>query len=229
MTIDRRSLIKGMALFGVAGPFLGSALPALAAAGLPAPALSTPTLVLVSSAAADSTFVHGVRAGIGTSMAQVRQASHELPFLLDFEQQLRHRQSARVIGLLDDALATPLLALARSAGASVPWLGQHTATARLSRHRLLTAGMANGCAGHLHRHLLACGTGFTLDEERQDSVVVVHQLAGPSRSGEHFDQWAAAIGFLLASLATGNPGSAPLLPAGKVPLIGSFVSFSILA
>ncbi len=229
MTIDRRTLIKGMALLGVASPFLGNALPALASAGLPAPVVSTPTLVLVSAAAVDSAFVQGVRAGIGTSMMQVRQASHELAFLLDFEQQLRQQQSARVIGLLDDALATPLLALARSAGASVPWLGQHTAEAGLSRHRLLTAGMADGCAGQLHRQLLTCGAGFSLAEERQDSAVVAHQLAGPSRSGEHIDQWAAAIGFMLASLGTGNPGAAPLLPAGKVPLIGSFVSFSIVA
>lgn len=227
MTIDRRSLIKGMALLGVASPFLGRALPALAAAGLPAAALSTS--ILVSVGAADSAFVHGARAAIGASMLSVRPASLELAFMQDFEQQLRGAPGLRVIGLLDDALATPLLALARSAGASVPWLGQHTATAALSRHRVLTADMAAGCAGQLQRQLLACGAGFTLNEECHDSGVIGPQLAGPSRSREHRDQWAAAIGFLLASLGTGNPGTPPVFPAGRSPSIGSFVSFAIVA
>jgi hypothetical protein len=227
MTIDRRSLIKDMALLGIASPFLGGALPALATAGLPAPALSTS--ILVSAGATDSAFVQGARAGIGAPMGQVCQASHELAFMQDFEQRLHRDQAVRIIGLLDDALATPLLALARSAGASVPWLGQHTATAGLSRHRVLTAGMADGCVGHLHRQLLACGTGFTLNEERHGCAVPAPQLAGVSRSREHLDQWAVAIGFLLASMGRGNPGAPPVFAAGTEPLIGSFVSFSIVA
>jgi len=227
MTFDRRSMLKGMALLGVASPFLGSALPALAAAGLPAPAL--PTSILLSAGAADSAFVQGAHASIGASAVSVFQASIELDFMQDFEQQLHRGQAQRVIGLLDDALATPLLAVARSAGARVSWLGQHTATAGLSRHRVLTADMADGCVGQLHRQLLACGAGFTLNEERHDNRVIAPQLYGPSRSPEYRDQWAAAIGFLLASLVSGKPGTPPLFPAGRGSPIGSFVSFAIVA
>ncbi|MGB3049191.1 hypothetical protein, partial [Dokdonella sp.] len=70
---------------------------------------------------------------------------------------------------------------------------------------------------------------FTLNEERHDNRVIAPQLYGPSRSPEYRDQWAAAIGFLLASLGSGKPGTPPLFPAGRGSPIGSFVSFAIVA
>ena len=229
MTIDRRSIIKGMALCGVAGPILGGARPVHAAAGMPAQVAARTTLVLVSAGAADSAFVRGARAGTHAPVLQVRQASHDLAFVLDLEKQLRDSPSMHVIGLLDDALATPLLDLARSAGARVPWLGHHTADAGMSRHRLLTTRLTEGCAHQFGRHLKACGAGFTLVEERQDNATAARRLAGYSRSRVHADQWASSVGYLLASRAAHEVESASLLPAGSASLLGSFVSFSIEA
>jgi hypothetical protein len=229
MTIDRRSIIKGMALCGVAGPILAGARPAQAAAGVSAQVAHRTTLLLVSEGAADSAFVQGARAASHASALRVRLASHDLAFVLGLEKQLRDSPSMHVIGLLDDALATPLLDLARSAGARVPWLGHHTAELGISRHRLLTTRLTEGCAFRLGRHLQACGSGFTLVEERQDDAAATRRLSGCARSSEPADQWAAGVGYLLASLVAQEVESAPRLPASSAPLLGSFVSFSIEA
>ena len=229
MSVDRRSVLKCMALGSVAGPFIGGSLPVRAGvAGAPAQGAIRPTLTLVSPGAADSAFVLGARAAIGSPL-QMRQIGPELSDLLDLERQLRRGELIHVIGLLDDASATLVMDLARSAGARVHWLGQHFAEAGLSRHRLLNTDMTEGCVRELSRQLHACGAGFTLNEERQNSTAAARRLAGPPRSSAHSDQWAASIGYLLGSLGTRRLAMAPLVPVSKTPLTGSFVSFSIEA
>ncbi|WP_018077087.1 hypothetical protein [Thiobacillus denitrificans] len=224
MSVDRRFVLKSMVLGGAAGVVLSRSVPVLA--GVP-PSHSgiRPALALVGSGAAEAAFLQGARAAAGTELP-VQQMDRGLDCMLDFEHQLRAGRPMQVIGLLDDAAATLVLDLARSAGARVHWLGQHTAEAGSTRHRLLNADLAEGCARQLSRHLHACGAGFTLNEERQGSVAPARQLAGPARSGAGSVQWAAGIGSLLATLGT-RPTMMPRVSVQGTLLSGSFVSFSI--
>jgi len=227
MSVNRRSILKGMALGSLAGPFMGGSLQALAGgADAPAHSATRPSLALISSWDAGAAFVQGARAAV-VSPLQVHQAGPELGYLLDFERQLRRGQPMHVIGLLDDGAAVLVLDLARSAGARVHWLGQHTAEAGLSRHRLLNTGAAEDGIRQLSRQLHACGAGFTLIEECRHGTASARQSASPPRSDERSNQWAASIGYLLGSPGTGRLIMAPLVPASRTPLIGSFVSFSI--
>jgi len=224
MTVDRRSVLKGMAL-GSLVPSMGSPLLALAGeAGVPTRSITPPDRVLIGSGAAGAAFVQGARAAIGAQL-QVHRAGPDLGYLLDFERQLQHGQPMHVIGLLDDAVAVLVLDLARSAGARTHWLGQHVVEAGLSCHRVLNTRVTESGVRQLSRELHACGAGFVLTEERAAST---RQLASPARSSEHSDQWAASIGYLLASSGTHRLTRAPI-SASSAPLTGSFVSFSVEA
>lgn len=230
MSVNRRFVLKGMALSSAAALALGGSAQALASvATAPASrAPASPALVLVNGGAAESDFLHGAKAALG-SQVQVQRVGSDLAFMLDFERQLRTGQPMRVIGLLDDASAALVVDMARSAGARVQWLGQHTATAGLTRHRLLNTDIAEGCSRQLSRQLHACGAGFSLSEERQNSAALPRQLAATSRQGNQSGQWASSVGYLLASLGTRQLMSSPRAPAASLPITGSYVSFSIEA
>lgn len=226
MSVDRRFVLKGMALGSLAGLTMGAYLPSLAATHAAAGGnAARPVLALVSQGGRESAFVQGARAA-GTAL-QVQQVDSSLGLMLSLEQQLRSGKPMHVMGLLDDASAALVIDLARSAGARVNWIGQHVAAAGQSRHHLLNTRLTEGCSRQLSRQLHACGAGFTLNEERQSSAAPARQLAGPARSAEHADQWAASLGYLLSSLGVRRPSMAPLVAASRLPLTGSFVSFSI--
>lgn len=226
MSIDRRFVLKGMALGGLAGLTMGAALPSMAGLhAAPGATTGRPLLGLVGQGALNSAFVQGARAA--GSQLTLQQVDTSLGFMLGLDSQLRSGQPMHVVGLLDDASATLVLDLARSAGARVNWIGQHAAETGHSRHRLLNTSLTEGCSRQLSRQLHACGAGFTLNEERQSSAAPARQLAGPARSAEHSEQWAASLGYLLGSLGVRRPAMAPLVTASRTPLTGSFVSFSI--
>ncbi|WP_150303164.1 hypothetical protein [Pseudomonas saliphila] len=230
MSVNRRFVLKGLALGSAAGLALGGSAQALAGFAT-APASNTvalPAWVLVNGGAAEADFLHGARAALGAQV-QVQRVGSDLAFMLDFERQLRSGQPLRVIGLLDDASAALVVDMARSAGARVQWLGQHTAEAGLTRHRLLNTDIAEGCSRQLSRQLHACGAGFSLSEERQNSAALPRQLAATSRKGKQSGQWASSVGYLLASLGTRQLLSSPRAPATSMPFTGSYVSFSIEA
>lgn len=230
MSVNRRFVLKGMALGSAAALALGGSAQALAdIATAPAGnAVATPALVLVNGGAAEADFLHGAGAALGSQM-RIQRVGSDLAFMLDFERQLRSGQPLRVIGLLDDACAALVVDMARSAGARIQWLGQHTAAAGLTRHRLLNTDIAEGCSRQLSRQLHACGAGFSLSEERQNSVAPPRQLAATPRRGNPSGQWASSLGYLLASLGTGQRMSSPRAPAASEALTGSYVSFSIEA
>jgi len=228
MSIDRRSFLKGMALGGAAGVVLSRSLPALGApASSPVYRAVHPVLALVGDGAAAAAFLQGAQAAAGAQL-RVQRVNPELGFMLDFERHLRAGRPLRVIGLLDDAAATLVLDLARSAGARIHWVGQHTAESGTTRHRLLNTDLAEGCARQFSRQLHACGAGFTLNEERQGGTAPARQLAGPARNGAGSAQWAASVGYLLATLGT-PPTMTSRATAQSAMLSGSFVSFSIEA
>lgn len=227
MNVTRRFVLKSVALSSIAGLTMGSSVRALAAT-TPAPTARgavKPLLVLLNEGAAVSVFLHGTLA-VG-SRVQVHTVGPDLGVMLELERELRRCQSMRVIGLLDDASATLVVDMARSAGARVQWLGQHTAEARFTRHHLRTADIAEGCARQLGLELHRCGTGFSLVEEHQNGTIASSQLADSSRMSDQSGQWAASVGYLLAALPTTVTKTTPWVPATNVPVLGSFVSFSI--
>lgn len=167
MNVERRFVLKGMALSSLAGIAMSSAGISAANSALgtqPQPA--RPTLVLVSSAAAQAAFLQGVNASPAGKQVKVQRTDLSLDFILGFEKRLRIATPQRIIGLVDDASAALIVDLARSAGAHVQWLGQHHAAAHASHHRLLSGETASGCAPQLGLSLNACGAGFSLTEHR---------------------------------------------------------------
>ncbi|CAD5108579.1 hypothetical protein [Zestomonas carbonaria] len=230
MNVERRSLLKGLALGGLAGAALGGSGLAVANAVVGGPSLpEQPILALVNGETAESAFLLGIGASPVARQVEVLRADAGLDFLLGLEKRLRGGRPQRLIGLLDDASAALVLDLARSAGARVQWLGQHGVGATASRHRLLGAESANGCAPHLGRHLNACGAGFDLSAQRFHGGQAPLRLAAPARSTAASGQWAATLGFTLATLGRIDTARAPLASDQRAPLTGHFVSFSIEA
>ncbi len=227
MNIERRTLLKGLALGGLAGAALGGSSLAMTKAILGGQADQLPTLVLVDGEAAGAAFIKGVGASPVALQAQVQRTDLGLDFVLGLEKRLQSGQPQRIIGLVDDASAALILDLARSSGARVQWLGQHSAAAGVSRHRLLSADSAQGCALGLGQQLHACGGGFSLHEEHPLGGRPLN-LVGAARNGGSA-QWAASLGHALASLGRTDAGAAPLIASHHPALAGQFVSFSIVA
>ena len=224
MSVNRRFVLKSMALGGVAG--LAMAIPFRALAStVNGTNNNLPVMVLTNGSAIESAFLHG--ANTGNSRLQIQKVSSDLAFMLDFERQMRNSKAMRIIGLLDDSSATLIMDMARSAGARVQWLGQHTAEAGFSRHHLVTTNSADGCSRQLSRQLKACGAGFSLHEERHSGSMAARQLVKPTPTGNPSTQWASSIGYLLASLGSHPILTAPLAATASTPITGSFVSFSI--
>ncbi|BAQ76834.1 PchX [Pseudomonas sp. Os17] len=229
MNIERRALLKGMALGGLAsvavtGPGLSLANGVLG----PSAGRRLPTLALVSPAVADSAFVQGINASSVARQVSVQRWEASLASIQALQQRLGSGQRQRIIGLLDDASAALVLDQARSAGARVQWLGQHHSDARTSRHQLLGTTAAHGCALQLGLQLNACGAGFSLSEQRL-LAQPAFQAGARARDPRSAEQWAATLGYSLAELASGRLGQAPLASPRAVPLSGHFVSFSIEA
>ncbi|MFQ6575901.1 hypothetical protein [Pseudomonas sp. UM16] len=227
ITVERRSLLKGMALGGLAGVAISSSGLSLAntVLGRSAQGLA-PTLAVVSADVAGSAFVHGLQASPFNPRVQVMPANLELEVLLGLQQRLAGGQHQRLIGLLDDASAALIVDLARSAGARVQWLGQHSANPGRCAHRLLSAQAAHGCALQLSQQLHACGQDFSLHEQRLHSRAPTLQLTTASRAPGD-DQWAATLGYALAVLGSSDTGRAPLIARRPAALTGTYVSFLI--
>lgn len=227
MNVERRSLLKGMAVGGLAGIALGSSSLSLANSVLGRPVhAQAANLALVSAEVARSAFVLGLQASPAAPALHVIPASADLAVVLDLQKRLVSGQPQRLIGLLDDASAALIVDLARSAGARVQWLGQHSTATGRSAHHLLSAQTAHGCALQLGQQLHACGQGFSLREQRLHSPAPTLQLASASR-GQSGDQWAATLGYALAVLGSTDTGQAPLISSRTRALTGTYVSFSI--
>ena len=149
-------------------------------------------LALVNEGGAKSMFLYGAMAA-GKAPLRVQKVGRDLGFMLDFERRLRHGLPMRVIGLLDDASATLIVDMARSGGARMQWLGQHTAEDGFTRHHVLSTDMSEGCSQQLSRQLHDCGAGFKLIEERQNGPMAPRQLTGRSRGASQSVSGRAAL------------------------------------
>ena len=228
MSINRRFVLKSVALGG-SMPAWGISLSTLAN-GLITPTRSTqPVLALVNGndRAADSLFLQGATAATASTLP-IQRVNLDLDFMRALERQMRLDSPLRVIGLLNDASATLVVDMARSAGARVQWLGQHSAGPDITHHRLLTTEASTDCSRQLGYQLQACGAAFSLQEESMNSAMTVRQLSRLSQQNGQPAQWLGSLGYALASLGTSTSMMAPPLgSAANMPLSGSFVSFSI--
>jgi len=229
MNIERRSVLKGMALGSLAGVAMGSSGLAMAKVMTGGQAQAVPTLALVNTAVARSAFLEGINASPVSRQVEVQRTDLSLDFILGLEKRLRSGQPQRIIGLVDDATAALIVDLARSSGARVQWLGHHNAAAMASQHRLLSADVAHGCALQLGVQLNACGTGFALTEQRLPARQPTLRLASAAQNAVGSEQWAATLGYTLATLGMRSDAQPPLIASRQSPLTGNFVSFSIEA
>lgn len=229
MNVERRSLLKGMALGSLSAVALGNSGLAMANAVISGQPPLAPLLVLVNEGVSSAAFLQGIRATPAARQLEVRNSDLSLGFILELEKRLRSGQAQRIIGLVDDASAALIVDLARSSGARIQWLGQHSANAATSQHRLLSADAAHGCALELGLQLNACGSGFTLTEQRAQGQQLPLQLGAARRSKVSSEQWAATLGSTLAMLGASYTERAPLVVSRQSALTGTFVSFSIKA
>lgn len=193
MRLTRRALLQGIALGGLATPLFAGASPGAGPRSTPQ---ALDTCVLVPPGQSDTAFVHGARAALGTRPLLVWETPCELEVLRTVDALLRRGQPLRMVGLLDDATATPLLDVARTAGVSMAWLGQHSVTPHGVDHRVQACAQAQSCALRF-----------------ADS--------SPADGG----QWAADLGHRLCAMDAPPTRHAPRRGSHATPLHGRFVSF----
>lgn len=223
MNVARRSLLKGAAVGGLSAAALSASSLGMASSLLREPA--RPALALVSGNVAEAAFLLGARASAAS--IEVQRTDLGLPYMQQLAAQLASPQPQRIIGLVDDASATLILDLARSAGARVQFVGHHAASAAGSRHELLTAAGSEACALRLGHQLQSCGAGFSLREQVQAQPGLNLDLAVTAKSADADDQWATTLGHSLASAGRVDAQAAPRIRNLQTPLRGHFVSFSI--
>jgi hypothetical protein len=225
MNVARRTLLKGAAIGGLSVAALSASGVSLASASGMLGDSARPALALVSGNAAEAAFLLGAR----NSQADIaiQRTDLDASYMQRLAEQLASPQPQHIIGLVDDASATLILDLARSAGARIQWLGQHASDSNGSRHALLSADASQGCALSFSHQLSSCGAGFTLREQRQGKQDLNLDLAINAKSADAADQWAATLGHVLASAGRTDAGAAPRISNQQKPLRGHFVSFSI--
>lgn len=231
MTVNRRFVLKGMALGGMTGLALSGAVPSLAGMlSVPSPGSSAPRdVIALTGGAPASSFAGGVFAAVGKTVPLLNPGQ-DVSALLTFERTLRQPGARRVVGLLDDASATLVLDLARSAGARVLWVGQHYGNGEVIRHRLIAGDLAQACTQAFSGQLASCGAA--VHHELSPRGVAFTPGAGSSgrlstvshRGGEL--DWVSSLGYLLASIGA-EPAVAAPATRGALPPHGSFVSFLI--
>ena len=97
MNIERRLLLKGMALGGVASVVATSSGLSLANSALGAQARpALPTLALVSGESAESAFLQGVNASPAAKQVKLQRTDLSLDFILGLEKRLRKIGRAHV-------------------------------------------------------------------------------------------------------------------------------------
>jgi mono/diheme cytochrome c family protein len=138
MDMNRRLVLKGLGLGGIASFAMASS-PRASSAPIASAGVGS-RLVLVNDDIAGHAFLQG--AAISGSNLRALTLGPDLRDILEVQRQLRSPRPMRIIGLLDDATGTLVLDAARSAGARVNWLCQHTARGDHIRHHVMHATRA---------------------------------------------------------------------------------------
>lgn len=235
MDMQRRLLLKSIALSGVSG-WLGWIAPGAASAITASQTLSVrpaglATILLVNRKAECSVFLQGARIAGNTNM-EIYDLDSEQNFLASLQHYLgKVSTEKRVIaGLVDDACGTLIIDQARSRGACVRWLGQHTVESGQSRHLLYSSELTGGDGGPFGHQLAS--RGYSCISERNKTGTTGQSLYEPvlyTREGGTEDlRWNADLGF---ALMTGNsladfPDISQINRDPIAPLIGHFVSFA---
>lgn len=228
MDIQRRLLLKGMVLGGISS--LGFA---KAGTGLTGDSIGfvkpMPILVLVNGRIGHSAFLEGVRAAAGrTDLLQVHDTDLGLDFLLALQHYIQSTQGRLIVGLVDDASATLIVDLARTAGARMHWLGQHAVGPGQSRHRLSDSRITGDYGTLFNGRLVAHGFDIDSGKQQTEKKRVTHESVSYVRNGTpDSQQWATDLGFILAGNGRHTAFSAiPQVSTGPASLAGYFVSFA---
>lgn len=224
MSLDRRTLIKAMLWGGAVSPLavrrMAWAGPVVRAAAC----AQAPLLVLLPGDGAGVLFLQGVLAAAGSTAVDWRVGASPEAILRELVDRSGRGGPLRVVGLLEDAAAAPVLSVARSLGLATPWLGQHSLdSGGGSRHQVLTTACGAGRGAQLARMLEACGADFAVRLECQDSQVHAWQGDRPAPGRSRAGQWLAGLGWLLASPCAEPPP--PRRVPRTVPATGAFASF----
>ncbi|KAB0265573.1 hypothetical protein [Microvirga brassicacearum] len=128
----------------------------------------------------------------GADIAVLRIDDFGSEDLLRLQAMLTAGRRQTLVGLVNDGLAAIIGESARTAGARLRWLGQHTLTPTESRHRLLTA--SGGCAAWFAEALTACGSRFSVNHHDLSAGTMTHLSASSAGT----DRWAFALGQTIA-------------------------------
>lgn len=228
MNIQRRLLLKSMVLGGISSVGLAGAGTGLAGDSIGS-ARPLPILVLVNGRTGHSAFLQGVRAAAGRpDLLQVHATDLGLDSLLALQRYIQSMRGRLIVGLVDDASATLIVDLARTAGARMHWLGQHAVSPGQSRHRLSDSRITGDYGTLFNGRLIAHGFDIDSGKQQTEKKRVAHESISCVRNGTpDSQQWAADLGFILAGNGRHTAFSAiPQVSTGPASLAGYFVSFA---
>jgi hypothetical protein len=235
MDLNRRFILKGLALTGFAATTPGFASSNILSDRVNSLKINAnlPIVALIDGLPDESAFLAGVRFAQqqqhSTYSLVVQRCDLGLGFLRSLHALLHSGKPTQAAGLVDDASAAIIVNLVRSAGVRMHWLGQHAVSAEHSRHNILTADSEHDLGPRLAQQLNARGAGFSFTEQPVAGSDSLRRMAfTTTRQTPQNGNWAASLGFVLASLGV-NPIGQPAWTnnnAVLTPLLGNFVSFS---
>lgn len=205
MTIGRRPVLQGLAATGLAAvaPVLPDAQASVNGKrdGKRAEG-AIPWIATLSASRFGDDFLAGVvlSRSSGVDLAVLRIDDCGSADLLHLHAMLTVGRRQSLVGLVDDGLAAIIVESARTAGARLRWLGQHTPTPTKTRHRLLTA--SDGYAARFAEALTACGSRFSIscqDLSGGQGTQLSASATMPPTPDPGPDGWAFALGQIIAT------------------------------
>jgi hypothetical protein len=222
MPIDRRTVLKGIALSSVASVVMD---PLAHASSTDFPAQTRILSLVDKDDPAGSLFLEALEsAGFP---AKPRVIGDELADILALERYFREHRGTQVLGLLNDAAGTLVVDIARGAGARILWLGQHAADANGTRHHLIHGRTAAHCGRLLAEQLRACGNSFYISEQTQGDRALRYRWHAQERAAQS-SSWIHALARLMIGRDRPSDFELPV-PTDAAALDGRFVSFVIAA